>query len=62
MDEMLSKTDGVKRDNTWLFLLMVIETVIIVVRHASMPDWFDQGYHMFDLIGKGYEYRNEISP
>lgn len=60
MDAMLSQTNGVKRDNSWLYLLMVIETVIIVVRHASMPDWFDQGYHTFDLIGKGIVWITEI--
>lgn len=60
MGSMLSETTGVKRDNGWLDWLKVIVLIIIVVRHASLPDWFDKGFLRFDQIGKGLVTVTEV--
>lgn len=53
MDTMLSKTSDVKQDNGWPDLLSLLLLLIIVIRHASLPDWFDRGFSLFDQVGKG---------
>lgn len=53
MDSMLSKSSVEKQDNGWLDLLKIILLLIVVVRHASLPDWFDRGFTLFDQVGKG---------
>lgn len=50
---LLSGNKPMKKDAAWIDLLKIVLTVGIVVRHASLPDWFDKGYATFDLIGKG---------
>lgn len=50
---MLSETTGLKRDNGWLDLMKIILLLIVVFRHASLPDWFDRGFTVFDSVGKG---------
>ena len=57
---MFPKSSVVKRDNTWLYLVEILVLVIVVVRHASMPDWFDRGYPAFDAFGKGIIWATEI--
>lgn len=53
MDSMLSKTSDVKQDNGWPDSLSLLLLLIIVIRHASLPDWLDRGYTLFDQVGKG---------
>lgn len=60
MDPMLSKPAEIKRDNGWLDGMKILVLIIIVVRHASLPDWFDQGFTLFDRIGKGLVTVTEI--
>lgn len=57
---MLSETTAIKKDNGWFDWMKIIVLIIIVVRHASLPDWFDQGYALFDKIGKGLVAVTEI--
>lgn len=53
MDPMFSKSPHMKRHpNTWLDLFIILVTGIIVLRHASIPNWIDQGYTAFDAVGK----------
>lgn len=53
MDPMFSKSSYMKRhQNNWLDLLIILVTGIVVLRHASIPSWIDQGYPAFDVVGK----------
>ncbi|MBQ3941976.1 MAG: hypothetical protein II676_03900 [Bacteroidales bacterium] len=53
MDAMLSETTAIKKNNGWLDWITVLLALIVVIRHASLPDWFDKGYAVFDRIGGG---------
>lgn len=51
---------SMKKDSAWIDLLKIILTVGIVVRHASMPEWFDRGLAAYDLVGKALVRITEI--
>lgn len=51
MDTMPSETTPVKHNNGWLDWSKILLVLIVVFRHASLPDWFDRGYAAFDRFG-----------
>ena len=57
---MLSESTSVKRDNGWLDWIKVIVLIIIVIRHASLPDWLGHGFSLFDNIGQGLVTVTEV--
>ena len=61
MGAMFSNTSILKKNrNTWLNLFILLVTVIVAVRHASMPDWLGKGYAAFDAFGKALIWITEV--
>lgn len=60
MDNMLSNDKRIKHGNGWDYLMMIIVTCIIIIRHASLPDWLDRGYETFDSFGNWLIKYSEI--